>query len=71
MKKTYLSFIAFIISAIISVGNASVIPYLPPLQNFGGTSVDLPAFLPISGDYTLEVQGTAGTQISVADGVYT
>lgn len=57
--------------AITSVGNAAVIPYLPPLQNFGGTSVDLATFFPTISDYTLEVQATAGTQISVADGVYT
>ena len=71
MKKTYLSLIAFIISAIVSVGSAAVIPYLPPMQSFGGTPVDLSTFFPVSGDYTLEVQATAGTQISVADGVYT
>lgn len=63
--------IAIFIFAITSVGNAAVIPYLPPLQNFGGTSVDLATFFPTTSDYTLEVQATAGTQISVADGVYT
>jgi len=51
--------------------HAAVIPYLPPLQSFGGTVVDLATFSPIIGDYTLEVQGTAGTQISVAGGIYT
>jgi hypothetical protein len=71
MKKTFLSLIAFIISAIVSVGSAAVIPYLPPMQSFGGTPVDLSTFFPVSGDYTLEVQATAGTQISVAGGVYT
>ncbi|NCB68431.1 MAG: T9SS type A sorting domain-containing protein [Bacteroidia bacterium] len=71
MKKTYLFMIAIFIFAITSVGNAAVIPYLPPLQNFGGTSVDLATFFPTTSDYTLEVQATAGTQISVADGVYT
>ncbi len=63
--------IAIFIFAITSVGNAAVIPYLPPLQNFGGTSVDLATFFPTTSDYTLEVQATAGTQISVAGGVYT
>lgn len=63
--------IAIFMFAITSVGNAAVIPYLPPLQNFGGTSVDLATFFPTTSDYTLEVQATAGTQISVADGVYT
>ena len=71
MKKTYLFMIAIFIFAITSVGNAAVIPYLPPLQNFGGASVDLATFFPTISDYTLEVQATAGTQISVADGVYT
>ncbi|HEY6915492.1 MAG TPA: T9SS type A sorting domain-containing protein [Paludibacter sp.] len=50
---------------------AAVIPYLPALQNFGGTSVDLVTFSPIIGDYTLEVQGTVDTPISVAGGVIT
>ena len=59
MKKTYLFMIAIFIFAITSVGNAAVIPYLPPLQNFGGTSVDLATFFPTTSDYTLEVQATA------------
>lgn len=59
----------FVLQGAISA-QAAVIPYLPPLHNFGGTSVDLSTFLPVTDDYTLEVQGTAGSQISVAGGVY-
>ncbi|MCE1156091.1 MAG: hypothetical protein LWW91_08230, partial [Bacteroidales bacterium] len=69
MRKIYFSLIAFVLLAISSTANAAVVPYLPPLQNLGGSSVDLAAFLPVSGDYTLEMQGTAGTPIVVAGGV--
>lgn len=71
MKKNYLLLIAIFTFAIVSIGNSAVTPYLPSLQNFGGTTVDLATFFPVSADYTLEVQGTAGTPISVANGVYT
>jgi Carbohydrate binding domain. len=50
--------------------SAAVIPYLPALQNLNGTSVNLATFVPVERNYTLEVQGTAGTQISIAGGVY-
>jgi len=69
MRKIYFSLIAFVLLAISSTANAAVVPYLPPLQNLGGSSVDLATFLPVSGDYTLEMQGTAGTPIVVAGGV--
>lgn len=69
MRKVYVSFIAIITLAIFTTANAAVVPYLPPLQNLGGSSVDLATFLPVNGDYTLEMQGTAGTPIIVAGGV--
>lgn len=50
-------------------GNAAnVIPYLNALQNFGGSAVDLATFLPKECDYTLEVNGTIGVEISIAGG---
>ena len=49
---------------------ATVVPYLPALQNINGSAVDLATFIPVERNYTLEVQGTAGTQISIAGGVY-
>jgi len=49
---------------------AAVIPYLPALQNINGSAVNLATFVPVERNYTLEVQGTAGTQISIAGGVY-
>jgi len=55
----------------VSIQAVNVIPYLSPLQSFGGTSANLSTFTPIEGDYTLEVQGTVGNPISVAGGVYT
>jgi hypothetical protein len=50
--------------------HAAVTPYVTPLQNFGGTVADVSTFVPIEGDYTLEVQGTVGTPIVVAGGAY-
>ncbi len=50
---------------------AAVFPYVPKLQSFGGSSANISTFTPVPGDYTLEVQGTVGTAISVAGGVYT
>ena len=50
--------------------HAAVIPYLPPLQSFGGSTANVSAFTPVTGDYTLEVQGTVGTTITVAGSVY-
>ncbi|MDD4991842.1 MAG: T9SS type A sorting domain-containing protein [Paludibacter sp.] len=50
---------------------ATVVPYLPALQNINGSAVDLATFYPKVGSYTLEVQGVAGTQISVAGGIFT
>lgn len=70
MKKNYLFLIAIFTFAIFAVGNAAVIPYLPPLQSFGGSTADLATFLPNNGSYTLEVQGTVGVEISIAGGVY-
>ncbi len=69
MRKIYFLLIALVSMAMSSTANAAVVPYLPPLQNLGGSSVDLATFLPVSGDYTLEMQGTAGTPIVVAGGV--
>lgn len=58
---------------VLSVMNlqATVFPYVTKLQSFGGSSANTSTFTPIPGDYTLEVQGTVGTAISVAGGVYT
>ncbi|MDR1718172.1 MAG: DUF4978 domain-containing protein [Prevotella sp.] len=43
------------------------IPHLPLLDNFGGEHIsDLNDFVPNVGDYTLEVQGTSGTEINIA-----
>ena len=49
---------------------ATITPYLPPLQSFGGTSADISTISLSAGDYTLEVQGTSGTLITVAGGLY-
>jgi len=51
--------------------HAKVVPYVAPLQSFGGSTVDLSTFLPGQADYTLEVQGSVGTLISVPGGAYT
>jgi len=59
----------FVLMQVFSV-QATVVPYLPALQNFGGSTADLATFLPNNGSYTLEVQGTVGVEISVANGVY-
>ena len=64
-------FIALFAMLSISTTQAIVVPYLPPLQSFGGTSVDVATIALSTGDYTLEVQGTAGTLITVAGGIYT
>lgn len=71
MKRIYLSIVVILALATSSILQAAVIPYLPPLQSFGGTPVDLATFLPSIGNYTLEVQGTVGVQISIAGGVLT
>lgn len=43
------------------------IPYLPMREDFGGSQVANPDnFVPTTGDYTLEVQATAGTEIGIA-----
>lgn len=43
------------------------IPYIPTKDNFGGAQIsDLNNFIPNVGDYTLEVQGTANTEINIA-----
>jgi hypothetical protein len=55
-----------------SVYAQQAIPYLPALQSFGGASVtELTAFLPSSDDYTLEVNGTAETEINIGEGLLT
>ncbi len=69
MKRIYLSIVVILALTTSSILQAVVIPYLPPMQSFGGTSADLSTFLPVSADYTLEVQGTVGVQISIAGGV--
>lgn len=69
MKRIYVLFIAIFTLAFMANVNAVTTPYLPPLQSFGGTSVDLATFLPSGSDYTLEVQGTVGVEISIAGGV--
>ena len=71
MKRIYLSIVVILALATSSILQAAVIPYLPPLQSFGGTPVDLATFLPSGSNYTLEVQGTVGIQISIAGGVLT
>lgn len=74
MKSKLLMFIATLVaSASIPVMQAQTsIPYLPMKADFGGTSVTTPEdFLPSSSDYTLEVEGTSGTEISIAGGIYT
>ncbi|MDD4970581.1 MAG: T9SS type A sorting domain-containing protein [Paludibacter sp.] len=74
MKKQLLflrSFLMFFVLLNAFSARAAVIPYLPALQNLNGSSANLSTFTPIEGDYTLEVQGTVGTQISIAGGAYT
>lgn len=71
MKRNYFLLIVMIASVIISSAQAAVVPYLPPLQNFNGASANLSTFLHVNSDYTLEVQGTIGTEISVNGGAYT
>jgi len=71
-KKTLLLGV-FLLASVFAcfVKAQNVIPYLPQKADFGGASVALGTFAPSGGDYTLEVNGTAGTEISVAGGVYT
>lgn len=71
MKRIYLSIVVIMALATSSILQAAEIPYLPPMQNFGGSSVDLTTFLPSGSNYTLEVQGTVGVEISIAGGVLT
>ena len=63
--------IALFSTVYMSITQAAVVPYLTPLQSFGGSSVDVTTLVTITGDYTLEVEGTSGTQISVGGGYYT
>jgi hypothetical protein len=71
MKST-LSILATVITVCCCTLGAraqQIIPYLPPLQDFGGSVVsDLSTFSPSIGDYTLEVGGTTGTLISIGNG---
>jgi len=53
-----------------SIQAVNVIPYLSPLQSFGGASVDATTISPVTGDFTLEVQGTSGTLITVSGGYF-
>lgn len=69
MKKIYVMVVALFALFCTQSLQAAVIPYLPPLQDFGGASVDLSTFLPSGSNYTLEVQGTVGVEISIAGGV--
>lgn len=74
MRKKLLSLAVAVASGVFMSMNthaANVIPYLPPLQSFGGSSVDLSTFVPSAGDYTLQVEGVIGTPISVGNGAYT
>lgn len=70
MKRKQLLFfsLAVVFSCIVKV-HAVNVPYIQSMQSFGGVSADLATFTPIPGDYTLEVQGAVGTQISIAGGV--
>lgn len=73
MKSKLLMFIATLVAGTgASVMQAqNVIPYLPMQDNFGGTAIITPNdFSPSSGDYTLEVNGTMGTEISIAKDAY-
>jgi len=65
-----LSIASFAMCCSIAV-QATVFPYVTKLQSFGGSTANTSTFTPIPGDYTLEVQGSVGTAISVAGGVYT
>ena len=73
MKKNLQFFrllLVFCLSLFAFNTNAIVLPYLPPLQSFSGSAVTLATFSPTTSDYTLEVQGTVGTPITVAGSVY-
>jgi hypothetical protein len=68
MKKISISFLVLLFTALEFSANAqTVIPSIPVQDNFGGLPLtDLNTFVPTTNDYTLEVQGTAGTPIHIA-----
>lgn len=73
MKSKLHLFIAILAASAASLVTQAqnVIPYLPQTENFGGTTIVNPEdFFPPSSDYTLEVEGIQGTEISIAGGVY-
>ncbi len=66
MKKSFISFFLICINLFCIQGQTEL-PYLPLKDNFGGSEVnDFNNFVPNLGDYTLEVQGVAGTAINIA-----
>lgn len=73
MKKQYLILLTCFLTllGVFTMKAQTEIPYLPQLDNFGGSSVNTGDFLPPNSDYTLEVQGSEGVEISIADGVLT
>ncbi len=73
MKKRLLTYGAALVACLCTfmVQAQTVTPYLPQLDNFGGSAANVTTFLPPTSDYTLEVDGTQGAEISIAGGVYT
>ena len=74
MKNKLLLFLAALAaSAGFSVGvqAQTAIPYLPQLADLAGSAVDLTTFSPSDRNYTLEVDGTAGSEINIANSSYT
>ncbi len=67
MKKSILLFLMCLMTCIGTIQAQTSIPYFPLKGDFGGTRLDdLRAFIPNLGEYTLEVQGTQGTEIRIA-----
>ncbi len=67
MKKKLLSLVLCLMACMSITHAQTGIPYLPLKGQFGGAQVnDLTNFVPSLGDYTLELQGTKGTEIRIA-----
>lgn len=73
MRKKIFTFGVILFSGLsfLSLKAETGIPYLPQATNFGGAVVtDLTDFFPANGDYTIEADATAGTEIVISGGIY-
>lgn len=70
MREKLLMCIAAFLTSVSSAVVQAQAPDLPMKTDFGQAVSDPAGFLPSSGDYTLEVDGTSGQEITVAGGMY-